>query len=123
MSQIFDKTPEERLREKLEAFPEEFRQLVLDYQREKSPEALERIVQGVMSYHGGENFAAKLAEKGGDVLIVEDLGFDSLTLVEISFQAEEFVGFIIQIEDFANIKTLADLQGFLRRKIFPAPAA
>jgi acyl carrier protein len=123
MSEIFEKTPEQRLREKLEAFPPAFQQLVLDYKARPTPEGLAQIVTGVMAYHGGETFVAKHAEKGGAVLIVEDLGFDSLTLVEISFQAEEFVDFIIQIQDFANIKTLDNLQTFLRKKIFPAPAA
>jgi acyl carrier protein len=120
MSEIFEKTPEQRLREKLEAFPPEFQQRVLDYKGRPTPEGLALIVHGVMAYHGGETFVTKYAEKGGAVLIVEDLGFDSLTLVEISFQAEEFVDFVIQIPDFADIKTLDDLQAFLRRKIFPA---
>lgn len=123
MSEIFDKTPEQRLQEKLEAFTPEFQQLVLAYKKQPTPEGLEQIVLGLMAYHGGENFTAKLAEKGGAVLIVEDLGFDSLTLVDISFQAEEFVGFIIQIQDFANIRTLAELQAFLRGRIFPAVPA
>lgn len=120
MSEIFDKTPEQRLREKLEAFPPEFQQQVLDYKAKPTPEGLAQVVLGVIAYHGGETFAAKHAEKGGQVLIVEDLGFDSLTLVDISFQAEDFVDFVIQIPDFAEIKTLDDLQAFLRRKIFPA---
>ena len=122
MSEIFEKTPEQRLREKLEAFPPEFQELVLAYQTTPTPAALEQIVLGVIAYHGGENFVTKRAEKGDAVLLVEDLGFDSLALVEISFQAEEFVGFIIQIQDFADIKTLADLQAFLRKKLFPAAA-
>lgn len=120
MSEFLAKTPEQRLREKLEAFPPEFQQLVLDYKAKPTPGSLAQIVTGVIAYHGGETFTAKHAEKGGAVLIVEDLGFDSLTLVEISFQAEEFVDFVIQIPDFADIKTLDDLQAFLRRKIFPA---
>jgi acyl carrier protein len=123
MSETFEKTPAQRLQEKLEPFPPEFQQRVLAYQARPTPEDLAQIVLGVISYHGGENFTARHAEKGGAVLLVEDLGFDSLTLVEISFQAEEFVGFIIQVQDFADIKTLDDLQAFLRRKIFPAPAA
>ncbi len=120
MSEIFDKTPEQRLREKLEAFPPDFQERVLHYKTKPTPEDLAAIVQGVIAYHGGETFTTKFAEKGGAVLIVEDLGFDSLTLVDISFQAEEFVDFVIQIPDFADIKTLDDLQAFLRRKIFPA---
>ena len=119
MTQIPEKTPEERLREKLEAFPPEFQQLVLAHKAAPSPETLSQVIFGVMQYHGGEMFAAKFAEKGDGVLLVEDLGFDSLTLVEISFHAEEFLGYVIQLENFANIKTLGDLQGFLRAKLFP----
>jgi acyl carrier protein len=125
MTQIPEKTPEERLREKLEAFPEDFQQLVMAHQSAPTPATLARIVTGVMQHHGGDVFISKFEEKADGVLLVEDLGFDSLTLVEISFHAEEFLGYIIQIEDFAQIKTLGDLQGFLRKKIFSesVPAA
>ncbi|MEY2882163.1 MAG: hypothetical protein RLZZ15_4543 [Verrucomicrobiota bacterium] len=117
------KSPEERLRDKLEAFPPEFQALVLAYRAAPAPAALAEIVLSMIRFHGGENFTAKFAEKGEQVLLIEDLGFDSLTLVEISFQAEEFVGFVIQVEDFAALATLADLQAFLRGKIFPSAAA
>lgn len=120
MSEISEKTPEQRLQEKLEAFPPEFQQLVHAYKAQPSPELLAPVIVGVIAYHGGDNFTAKHAEKGGAVLLVEDLGFDSLTLVEISFQAEDFVGFIIQPQDFADLKTLDDLQAFVKGKLFPA---
>ncbi len=123
MTQIPEKTSEERLREKLEAFPVEFQNLVLAHKAAPSPATLSEIVLGVIQHHSGDVFTAKFAEKGDALLLVEDLGFDSLTLVEISFHAEEFLGYIIQIEDFAHIKTLGDLQGFLRKKLFPEAAA
>lgn len=119
MTKIPEKTPEERLREKLEAFPPEFQNLVLAHKAKPSPATLAEIVLGVIRHHGGDVFTTKFAEKGDALLLVEDLEFDSLTLVEISFHAEEFLGYIIQIEDFAQIKTLGDLQGFLRKKLFP----
>jgi acyl carrier protein len=123
MTQIPEKSPQERLREKLSAFPPDFQQTVFDYQKTPTPEALEQIVLGVIAHNAGDALLTKRAEKGDAVLLIEDLGFDSLALVELSFQAEEFVGIIIQIEDFAGIKTLADLQGFLRAKAFPASAS
>ena len=123
MTQLPEKTAEERLRQKLEAFPADFQELVLAHRAHPSPESLAQIVSGVMAFHGGDTYTQKFAEKGNDALLVEDLGFDSLTLVEISFHAEEFVGIIIQVEDFAAIKTLGDLQGFLRGKLFPDAAS
>lgn len=111
------------MREKLAAFDPDFQQVVIDYQTKRTPEGLAKIVLGVLTHHAGEALRAKQAEKGDGVLLIEDLGFDSLALVEISFQAEEFVGIVIQIEDFAGIKTLGDLQGFLRAKAFPATGA
>ncbi|HVS51207.1 MAG TPA: acyl carrier protein [Opitutaceae bacterium] len=118
-----EKTPEEKLREKLEPFPPEFQELIWDYRRTRTAATLEKIVRGMLEYHGGDVFRTKYAEKQDGVLLVEDLGFDSLALVEISFQAEEFVGIVIQLEDFPKIKTLGDLQAFLREKSFPAAAA
>jgi acyl carrier protein len=118
-----DKTPEEKLREKLEPFPPEFQDLIWEYRRNRTPAGLEKIVHGMLAYHGGDVFREKYAEKQDGVLLVEDLHFDSLALVEISFQAEEFVGIVIQLEDFPKIKTLGDLQAFLRAKSFPAAPA
>ena len=54
--------------------------------------------------------------------MVEDLELDSLALIEISFQAEEFIGLIIHIEDFADIKTLGDLLAYLNNCVFTAPS-
>ena len=115
----------QKLREKLHDFPEDFQQAVLGYQDDPSPSKLDLIVIGLLHYHTGETFVSLHKEKGGEVLLVEDLSLDSLALIEVSFQAEEFIGFILHIEDFADIKSLADLQNFLRDRIFPSdqPAA
>jgi len=117
-----EKSPEERLREKLEPYPAEVQALVWDYRKAPAPELLERITLGMLDYHGGEPFRAKFAEKGDQVLLVEDVGFDSLALVEISFHAEEFTGLIIMPQDFMQVKTVRDLQAFLRARAFPAAA-
>ena len=116
------KLPEEKLREKLEAFPPGFREHVWTYRRAPAPEGLEAIARGLLVYHAGAAFQTKYAEKKDDLRLVEDLGFDSLALVDLSFQAEEFVGIVIQIEDLPKIKTLRDLLGLLRSKAFPNPA-
>jgi acyl carrier protein len=116
MSAEPDKKQEEKLQERLEAFPPEFRELVLSYRRRPAPEVLDQIAYGILAFHGGEMFRKKYAEKRDEVRLIEDLGFDSLSLVDISFQAEEFLGIIIQLEDFPQIRTLRELQAFLRGK-------
>lgn len=121
MNESSEKLPVEQLQEKLEPFAEEFRNDVLSYQTQATPELLERIVNGLLSYHTGEDFAHLKAQHGDAVRLVEDLELDSLALIEISFHAEEFVGLVIHIEDFADIKTLGDLLGYLKERIFPHP--
>jgi hypothetical protein len=51
MSEIPQKTPEERLLEKLAAFDEQFQQTVLAYKKAPTPAALAAIVQGVIAHH------------------------------------------------------------------------
>jgi hypothetical protein len=109
-----------KLREKLRDFPEEFQQAVLGFKGNPTPAALDVIVIGLLRYHTGETFTSMYEEKGGAVLLAEDLGLDSLALIEVSFQAEEFIGFVLQIQDFENLATLGDLQNFLRGRIFPS---
>jgi acyl carrier protein len=119
MNETPEKLSEEKLREKLEAFPADFQEAVLRYHATPNADILDQIVHGLLHYHVGEDFEELHGQKGGDVLLVEDLQIDSLTLVEISFQAEDFVGYAIQIEDFEQIHSLADLQTFLRQEVFP----
>jgi acyl carrier protein len=119
MKSVPKKNEQDKLRDKLEAFPVDFRELVWSYRRAPTPGGLEKIAVGLLAHHGGELFKAKYAAKDGEVRLVEDLGFDSLALVDISFQAEEFVGIIIQLEDFPQIRTLRELQAFLCAKAFP----
>tara|TARA_R110002167_G_scaffold365214_1_gene589187 strand:- start:457 stop:834 length:378 start_codon:yes stop_codon:yes gene_type:complete len=119
MNEPTEKLTEKQLREKLEAFSTDFQEVVLRYHAHPSPEGLDHVVHGLLHFHVGEDFERLHEEKGGDVLLVEDLKVDSLTLVEISFQAEDLVGYAIQIEDFEDIHSLTDLQVFLRQELFP----
>lgn len=118
MNKPSEKLTEEKLREVLEPFPPEFQTEVLRYQAQPNPESLDRIAHGLLQFHVGEDFTTLHEEKGDDVQLIDDLGIDSLTLVEISFHAEDFIGYAIQIEDFEDIHTLADLQAFLRHELF-----
>jgi acyl carrier protein len=106
-----------KLREKLERYPDAFRDLVLAYREKPDPGALDRIVVGLVEFHQGDAFKRKLEEKGDAMLLVEEAGLDSLTFIDISFDAEDLFGVVVELQDMSGVRTLRDLKELLRKRI------
>ncbi len=51
-----------------------------------------------------------------DAVIIDDLGADSLDIVELSLALEEKFDITIPEEDLANIKTVADVVNYIESK-------
>ncbi len=54
---------------------------------------------------------------GADTNIMEDLGADSLDVVELVMAAEEHFGIKIEDEDIVSVKTIGDAVAYLENKL------
>lgn len=84
---------------------------------------LPAIVYGIIERHLPAENKRDLSESPEDTRLIEDLGIDSLTLLEIVLSIEETVGISIENEELREIRTLGEVKSFIQRKITEAPEA
>jgi acyl carrier protein len=75
------------------------------------------IVFGIIDRYQPATAPVQLAEADDSTRLIEDLGLDSLTLLEIVMSIEEVLQIRIANEDLRGIRTLAQLNRFLAAKI------
>jgi acyl carrier protein len=81
---------------------------------------LPAIVVGVIERYVEPDLRAKLKEPDDDLRLREDLGIDSLTLIEIVMLAEEVLQISIN-EEPCRLRTLGDVRRFIECKLLGLP--
>ena len=79
--------------------------------------ALPTVVYGIIERHLPPENTRSMADAGDDTRLVEDLGIDSLTLLEIVLTIEETIGISVENEELRDIRTLGEVKTFIVRKI------
>ena len=88
--------------------------------------ALPAVVYGIIERHLAPENNRSLAGAGDDTRLIEDLGIDSLTLLEIVLSIEETMKISIENEELREIRTLGEVKTFITNKLSgtdPAAAA
>lgn len=67
-------------------------------------------VRGIIA----ETLVCDLEKVTDDALLVEDLGTDSLTMVELAMAIEETTGITVEDEALPGLKTVGDVMAYLR---------
>ena len=75
------------------------------------------IVYGIIERHLAPEYNRSLSDAGDNTRLIEDLGIDSLTLLEIVLSIEETIGISIENEELREIRTLGEVKSFIGRKI------
>ena len=75
------------------------------------------VVYGIIERHLAPENDRDLSQSGDDTRLVEDLGVDSLTLLEIVLSIEETLGISIENEELREIRTLGEVKTFIARKL------
>ena len=85
---------------------------------------LSSIVLGVFERYIERDLRPKLRHPASDLLLTDDLGIDSLTMMEIVLLAEEVLQIAITSDELIRLRTLDDAQRFIAAKVRgdPAPA-
>lgn len=66
-------------------------------------------IKVILARHLGLN----VAEIADDALILEDLGANSLDIVEIAMAVEDELGIVIPDEDIVNLRTIKDVANYI----------
>jgi len=78
---------------------------------------VDTIVRGIIERYVEIDVRPKLKLSPREVRLVEDLGVDSLTMIEIVMLAEEVMPISIGHEELRGLSTLFDVQEFVKAKI------
>ena len=79
--------------------------------------AIPTVVFGILDRYQPATAPVKLSEANENTRLIEDIGLDSLTLLEIVLSIEETLKLRIENEELREIRTLGQLNKFLHAKI------
>ncbi len=111
------------LKETLKRCSPETVQAAICFRERGDPAALRTVVYGVIRRYQPASAGVRLEKAGDDTSLIQDLGLDSLTLLEIVLTIEETLKVQIKNEELREIRTLGKLNQFLRNKFAGATAA
>lgn len=93
----------------------------VQYRRSKDPNHIPAIVLGVVERFLDPAAAQKLKEPDDDLRVMEDLGLDSLTLMEAVIMIEEVIQISINNDELRNLRTIGDIRVFIDHKVRGLP--
>ena len=112
---------ESQLRESLKRCSPETIKAALAYRQTKDTELVPIIVIGIIERFLEIEYREKIREGRDNSLLVEELGVDSLMMVEIVILIEEVLVMSIENEELLELRTLGDVNLLIHRKIHGLP--
>lgn len=79
------------------------------------------IVSGVIERYVEPDLRGKLKDPDDDLRLIEDLGIDSLTMMEIVILVEDVLQMTINNEELRHLRTLGDVKTFIDCKVRGLP--
>jgi 3-hydroxyacyl-[acyl-carrier-protein] dehydratase len=87
-----------------------------EFRRTRDVTRVPEIVRGIMERYVDRSLRAKLAAPSDQLRLVEDLGLDSLSLIEIVLMIEDVFKISIDNDELSQAKTWADVRGLVAQK-------
>ena len=84
-------------------------------------EHLPAIVLGIIERYVEPDLRAKLRDTDDDLRIIEDLGIDSLTMMEIVILVEDVLQMSINNDELRHLRTIGDVKTFISCKVRGLP--
>ncbi len=116
----FTAEQEEELRESLKRCSEETVAAAIKFRQTGDAALVPTIVLGIIERFLDEDVAPKLQSGDPGIKVQEDLGIDSLTMVEVVMLVEEAVDITIDNTELRELVTVGDINSFIARKISSA---
>ncbi|MDD2764827.1 MAG: acyl carrier protein [Opitutaceae bacterium] len=113
------------LREALKHYPASIYPAACRFRQTGNTQHLPAIVRGIIERHVPPDLRARLKDVGDDLRLAEDLGLDSLTMMEVVALTEDVFRVSISSEELGRLRTLGDLRQLLTCKLcgLPGPAS
>ncbi|GAB5562093.1 MAG: hypothetical protein SynsKO_37400 [Synoicihabitans sp.] len=91
------------------------------YRKTHEASHLPAVIIGVIERFVEPDLRSKLKEADDELRLVEDLGIDSLTMMEIVILVEDVLQMQINNEDLRNLRTVGDIKIFIDCKVRGVP--
>ncbi len=114
-------TEEASLRDSLKRCPPATLEAALEYRRTGAMELIPIVVLGILERFVEPEHREKLRNPDPNLRVIEDLGVDSLTMMEVVLLVEESLKISIKNEELKNLRTLGDIHLFIDCKVTGKP--
>ena len=111
-----DSLTNDELRDLLKRCPACTYEAALDFRTKKDTSKIETIVLGIIDRHLEPDQREILAKSDDSLRMYEDLGMDSLTMLEIVMLIEQTLQVSIDNEELRDLRTLGDVKVYLDAK-------
>lgn len=120
-SKAFGPEDEATLRESLKRCSPSTFEAAVQFRKTGNPEHVPAVVIGVIERFVEPDLRTKLKDADDDLRLIEDLGIDSLTMMEIVILVEDVLQMSINNEELRNLRTVGDIKTFIDCKIRGLP--
>jgi len=108
---------QKRANESLVGFPSRIIESYLAYAKSGDVASLDVVVLGVLQFYLAKKPKESLDALPGTTRLIEDLGCDSLTMMDTIFMVESLLDIKIDDTELARMTTLDELRGYVRRQV------
>jgi 3-hydroxyacyl-[acyl-carrier-protein] dehydratase len=109
------------LRESLKRCSPSTFEAAVQYRKTGNAEHVPAVVIGVIERFVEPDLRTKLKDADDDLRLIEDLGIDSLTMMEIVILVEEVLQMSINNDELRNLRTVGDVKTFIDCKVRGLP--
>ena len=88
-----------------------------EFRKTGSTDHLPAIVHGVIERYVDRELRVKMRTPSNELRLAEDLGLDSLSMMEIVMLAEDVLRITIDNDELRQLRTLDDVLQFVERKL------
>src|SRR3954470_4961550 len=112
---------ENALREALKRCSPSAFESAVQFRKTGNPEHVPAVVIGIIERFVEPDLRIKLKDADDDLRLIDDLGIDSLTMMEIVILVEDVLQMTINNDELRNLRTVGDVKTFIDCKIRGLP--
>ncbi|MEM8549341.1 MAG: phosphopantetheine-binding protein [Verrucomicrobiota bacterium] len=113
----FSPEDEDSLRDSLKRCSPETIEAALAFRKNGDAAQVPTIIMGILERVMEPDERPKLKEGNDDTRINEDLGIDSLTMVEVIMMVEETLDITVDNDELRELSTIGDVKSFIAKKL------